>query len=295
MIENLPQLAEPPERIICLTEETVEVLYLLGEEKRVVGVSGFACRPKEVRQKPRVSAFTSAKIDKILDLQPDLVIGFSNLQADIARDLIRAGINTLIFNQRSVREIFQMISTLARIAGAEQAGLDLIAKLHAGLAQVAKSAECFPRRPRVLFEEWADPLISGIRWVEELIEIAGGETIFPHLRRQHDAAGRIVKPEDVVTAAPDVIIASWCGRKVNKALIGSRAGWDTIPGVKNGNIYEIKSTYILQPGPAALTEGVLQLHAILAHVVDAHVSETLYPAERTDPDLVQQIAVLKQP
>ena len=288
MAENLVPIAEitgPPERIVCLTEETVEVLYLLGQQDRVVGVSGFACRPKEVRQKARVSAFTSAKIDKILDLRPDLVIGFSNLQADIARDLIRAGINTLIFNQRSVPEIFKMISTLARIVGAEKSGLELIEKLHDGLTRVAESAQRFSRRPRVFFEEWSDPLISGIRWVEELIEIAGGETIFPHLRHQQDATGRIVKPQDVVTAAPDVIIASWCGRKVNKAVIRSRGGWETIPAVKNGNIYEIKSTYILQPGPAALTEGLLQLHAVLAQVVGAKPPADLQPAERMDPDL----------
>src|SRR5689334_20179921 len=166
-IPQISRLAAAPRRIVCLTEETVETLYLLGEEARVVGVSGFACRPKEVRQKPRVSAFTSAKIDKILELRPDLVLGFSNLQADIARDLIRAGVNTLVFNQRSIQEIFQMIATLARIVGAEKSGLDLVAKLHDGLMRVAESAQRFPRRPRIFFEEWPDPLISGIRWVEE--------------------------------------------------------------------------------------------------------------------------------
>jgi iron complex transport system substrate-binding protein len=191
----------------------------------------------------------------------------------------------LIFNQRSVPEIFKMISTFARIVGAEKSGLELIEKLHDGLKRVAESAQRFSRRPRVFFEEWSDPLISGIRWVEELIEIAGGETIFPHLRHQQDATGRIVKPQDVVTAAPDVIIASWCGRKVNKAVIRSRGGWETIPAVKNGNIYEIKSTYILQPGPAALTEGLLQLHAVLAQVVGAKPPADLQPAERMDPDL----------
>lgn len=285
---TLPQtsaLAAPPKRIICLTDETVEVLYLLGEEDRVVGVSGFACRPKEVRNKPRVSAFTSAKIDKILDLKPDLVIGFSNLQADIARELIRAGVNTLVFNQRSVAGIFQMIFTLARIVGAEKAGMDLAQQLRAGLALVAESARRFPHRPRVFFEEWMEPLIGGIRWVEELMEIAGGEPIFPELRYQHDAARRIVDPHEVAAAEPDVIIASWCGRKVNKALIRARADWETIPAVRNGHIYEVKSTYILQPGPAALTEGVLQLHAILAHVAGGEPVEGLRPSERTDPDL----------
>src|SRR4029077_1311960 len=263
-IPQISRLAAAPRRIVCLTEETVETLYLLGEEARVVGVSGFACRPKEVRSKPRVSAFTSAKIDKILDLPPDLVMGFSNLQADIARELIRAGVNTLVFNQRSVTEIFQMILMLSRIVGAERAGRPLADRLQSELEKVAESARRFPYRPRVYFEEWGDPLISGIRWVEELLEIAGGEPIFPQLRYEHDAARRIVNPGDVVKAEPDGIIASWCGRKVDKAAIRNREGWTTIPAVKNGYVYEIKSTYILQPGPAALTEGVLQLHAILA-------------------------------
>jgi len=289
MIDNIvPQVSELaalPKRIVCLTEETVEVLYLLGEEERVVGVSGFACRPKEVRRKARVSAFTSAKIDKILELRPDLVIGFSNLQAEIARDLIRAGVNTLVFNQRSVAEIFQMILTLARIVGAEPAGLKLVAELRGGLDRVAQSARRFLRRPRAYFEEWMEPLISGIRWVEELIEIAGGEPIFPRLRYEHDAARRIVNPDEVVAAEPDVIIASWCGRKVNKAVIRSRTGWEAIPAAKNGHIYEIKSTYILQPGPAALTEGALQVHAILAQVTGLDPIAELRPKERIDPDL----------
>jgi iron complex transport system substrate-binding protein len=282
--QQFTESTSPPRRIVCLTEETVETLYLLGEQERIVGVSGFACRPKEARQKPRVSAFTSAKIDKILALRPDLVVGFSNLQADIARDLIRAGVNTLVFNQRSVGEIFQMIVTLARIVGREEAGLELAGTLHYGLERVAESAQRFPRRPRVYFEEWMEPIISGIRWVEELIEIAGGETIFPQLRFQHDAMRRIVNPHDVAIAGPDVIIASWCGRKVNKAVICSRAGWETIPAVKNGQIYEVKSTYILQPGPAALTEGVLQLHALLRHVMGVGPAPGLSPLERMDPD-----------
>jgi len=285
-IVDTGEFVKPPWRIVCLTEETTEVLYLLGEEERIVGVSGFTCRPKEARQKPHVSAFTSAKIDKILELRPDLVIGFSNLQAEIARDLIRAGVNTLVFNQRSVGEIFQMIVTLARIVGAEQAGLSLTDGLRAGLTRVAESARRFSRRPRVYFEEWMDPIISGIRWVEELLEIAGGEPIFPHLRHEQDAARRVVDSSDVVAAQPDVIIASWCGRKVNKSSIRSREGWEAIPAVQNGHIYEVKSTYILQPGPAALTEGVLQLHAILAHVAGVEQLKGLSPAERMDPDFV---------
>jgi iron complex transport system substrate-binding protein len=275
-----------PRRIVCLTEETVETLYLLGEDKRIVGVSGFACRPKEARAKPRVSAFITAKVDKIVGLKPDLVIGFSNLQADIARDLIRAGVDTLIFNQRSIGEIFRMIATLARIVGAEGKGLSLCGKLRADLGRVGESTRRFLRRPRVFFEEWMDPLIGGIRWVEELIEIAGGEPVFPRLRYEHDAARRIVNPDEVVAAEPDVIIASWCGRKVNKAVIRSRAGWETIPAVRDGHIYEVKSTDILQPGPAALTEGLLQLHAILAGVAGVKPLDDLRPQERMDRDLL---------
>jgi iron complex transport system substrate-binding protein len=289
MIDNaIPQLSELaafPKRIVCLTDESVEVLYHLGEQERVVGVSGFACRPKEVRSKPRVSAFTSAKINKILELRPDLVIGFSNLQADIARDLIRAGIATLIFNQRSVGEIFQMIGTLARIVSAEPAGLKLVTELRGVLDRVAQSARRFARRPRVYFEEWMEPLISGIRWVEELIEIAGGEPVFPRLRYEHDAARRVVNPNEVTAAEPDVIIASWCGRKVKKAVIRSRPGWEKISAVRDGHIYEVKSTYILQPGPAALTEGVLQLHTILARVAGGEPLPGLAPTERIDADL----------
>jgi iron complex transport system substrate-binding protein len=255
-----------PRRIICLTEETTETLYLLGEDARIVGVSGYTCRPPEARRKPKVSAFTSAKIDKILELQPDLVLGFSNLQADIARDLIRAGVEVLVFNQRSVDEILRMIVMLARIVGAEARGLRLVQELRENLDRIAESASRFPRRPRVFFEEWNDPLISGIRWVEELIEIAGGEPIFPHLRHEHDARQRIVDPQSVIERNPEVIIASWCGRKVSQEKIRGREGWHAIDAVRHDRIYEVKSTYILQPGPAALTDGVSQIHAILTAV-----------------------------
>jgi iron complex transport system substrate-binding protein len=261
-----------PQRIVCLTEETTETLYLLGEDARIVGVSGFTCRPKEARQKPRVSAFTSAKIDKILELRPDLVLGFSNLQAEIARELIAAGVNMFVFNQRSVDEIFQMMMTLARIVNAESRGLELVDRLRSELDQIAKSARQFPNQPRVFFEEWMDPLISGIRWVEELVEIAGGRPIFPELRGEHDARRRIVSPSDVAARDPEVIIASWCGRKVNKEIIRQREGWGTTAAVRNGHVYEIKSTYILQPGPAALTEGVRQIHSILAPVAGRGIS-----------------------
>jgi iron complex transport system substrate-binding protein len=283
-LEGLP--LNSPRRIVCLTEETTETLYLLGEDQRIVGISGFTCRPKEARQtKPKVSAFTSAKIDKILELRPDLVIGFSNLQAEIAQDLIQAGVNVMIFNQRSVEEIFDMMLMLSRMVGAEARGIALADRLRGELGLIAQSAERFRQRPRVYFEEWMDPLISGIRWVEELIEIAGGEPVFPELRKQHDAKYRIVDPGAVIAANPDVIIGSWCGRKVSKEKISARPGWDAINAVRSGHIYEVKSTYILQPGPASLTEGVRQLHAILAHAAGSRPLGGLEPEESLDPDL----------
>ena len=265
-----------PQRIVCLTEETTETLYLLGEDARIVGISGFTCRPPEARQqKPKVSAFTSAKIDKILELHPDLVIGFSNLQATIASDLIKAGVNVLVFNQRSVEEIFDMILMLARIVCAEDRGTALVERLRDELAQIGEAAREFPHRPRVFFEEWMDPLISGIRWVDELIELAGGDPVFPELREQHAAKGRIVEPAAVVDANPEVIIASWCGRKVNFDQIRNRDGWNLIDAVRSNHIYEIKSTYILQPGPAALTDGVRQMHDILSKVAHGKKEEVI--------------------
>jgi iron complex transport system substrate-binding protein len=279
-----------PQRIVCLTEETTETLYLLGQDRRIVGISGFTCRPKEARQtKPKVSAFTSAKIDKILELKPDLVIGFSNLQAQIAHDLIRAGINVVVFNQRSVDEIFEMMLMLSRMVGSESDGILLIDRLHGELNRVAESARRFEQRPRVYFEEWMDPLISGIRWVEELIEIAGGEPVFPHLREQHDAKNRIIDADDVIRANPDVIIGSWCGRKVSKEKIRQRPGWESIEAVRRSHIYEIKSTYILQPGPASLTEGVRQLHAILAHVARSAPLDGTEPAESVDLEVGKEL------
>jgi iron complex transport system substrate-binding protein len=275
-----------PQRIVCLTEETTEILYLLGEEHRIVGISGFTCRPPQARRdKPKVSAFTSAKIDKILDLKPDLVLGFSDLQAQIAQDLIRAGVNVFVFNQRSVDEIFDMLLMLSRIVDAERAGLALADRLRADLSRIQESARSFTRRPRVFFEEWNDPLISGIRWVDELIEIAGGQPVFPELRLQPGAKERIVEPGAVIAANPEAIVASWCGRKVSKEKIRAREGWDSIDAVRNGHIYEVKSTYILQPGPASLTEGVRQLHTILSHVAGCGVSPEIAPQEAVDPDL----------
>jgi iron complex transport system substrate-binding protein len=271
-----------PRRIVCLTEETTETLYLLGEEERIVGVSGYTARPPEARLKPRVSAFTSAKYDRILALEPDLVLAFSDLQADIARELIRRGVTVFTFNQRSVGEILAMIGTLARIVGAEERGAGLVARLEGDLEAIRASAARFPRRPRVFFEEWKDPLISGIRWVDELIEVAGGEPLFPELRARQSARDRIVQPAEVAARDPEVVIGSWCGVKVNKAAIAARPGWDETAAVRGARIFEIKSTYILQPGPAALTEGVRQLHAILGTVSGVEVAPSLAPAESWD-------------
>jgi iron complex transport system substrate-binding protein len=270
-----------PRRIVCLTEETTETLYLLGEQERIAGISGFTARPPEARQqKPKVSAFTSARFDQILALKPDLVIGFSDMQAEIARELITRGANVLVFNQRSVEEILDTILAVARLVGAEERGSALVDDLRGGLEAIRVSASLFARRPRVFFEEWNDPLISGIRWVDELLETAGGESLFPELRSCHDAKHRILDPRVVRERDPEVVIASWCGRKVNKQAIRAREGWENIR-----HIYEVKSTYILQPGPAALTEGVRQLHTIFAHVAGASVRAELRPAEKVDPDL----------
>lgn len=274
-----------PARIVCLTEETTETLYRLGEGDRVVGVSGYTVRPWEARQKPRVSAFITAKFDAIEALGPDLVLTFSDLQADISAELIRRGIAVWNFNQRSVDEIFAMITALARLVGAEARGQRLTDELRRGLDAVSASAARLPRRLRVLFEEWKDPLITGIRWVEELIELAGGEPIFPEIREHAVAQGRIVDPADVIARDPEVIIASWCGQKVNKDAIRHRAGWERITAVREDRIFEIKSTYILQPGPASLTEGVRQLHAIIAAACGAAVAPEIAPEEKVDPDL----------
>ena len=274
-----------PRRIVCLTEETTETLYLLGEEDRIVGVSGYTVRPPEARKKPRVSAFINAKFDKILALEPDLVFAFSDLQADIAAELIRRGVTVFTFNQRSVTEILEMILTIGRIVGSAEKADRLVATLQEEMNAIAASALSFPFRPRVLFEEWYDPLISGIRWVDELIEVAGGDSVFPELRVQQGAKERIVNPADVIARDPQVIIGSWCGRQVKKNLIRAREGWVSISAVRDDHLYEVKSTYILQPGPAALTEGLRQLHAILARVVGKQIDPALMPRERTDSHL----------
>jgi len=274
-----------PRRIICLTEETTETLYLLGEQDRIVGVSGYTVRPPEARQKPRVSAFINAKFDKILALEPDLVFAFSDLQADIAAELIRRGVTVFTFNQRSVTEIMEMILVIGRIVGVAEKAERLIATLQREMDAIAESASRFSYRPRVLFEEWYDPLISGIRWVDELIEVAGGDSVFPELRTQQSAKDRIVNPAEVIARDPQVIIGSWCGRQVKKNLIRAREGWTNISAVRDDQLYEVKSTYILQPGPAALTEGLRQLHAILAHVVGHEIDPALLPKERADARL----------
>jgi iron complex transport system substrate-binding protein len=281
----IDHLTSYPRRIICLTEETTETLYLLGEQERIVGVSGYTVRPPEARLKPKVSAFINAKFDKILALEPDLVFAFSDLQADIAAELIRRGVTVMTFNQRSVAEILEMILTVGRIVGSEEKARALVALLQTELAAIRDSASRFPHRPRVLFEEWYEPLISGICWVEELIETAGGECIFPELRKHQSARNRIVNPADVIACDPEVIIGSWCGRAVKREWIRKRDGWDQISAIRNDHIYEVKSAYILQPGPAALTEGLRQLHAILAHAVNQQIGQDLLPKEKTDAAL----------
>jgi iron complex transport system substrate-binding protein len=253
-----------PTRIVCLTEETTETLYLLGQGDRVVGVSGYTVRPPEARQKPKVSAFINAKFDKIEALKPDLVLAFSDLQADLVSELVRRGMNVVVFNQRSVAEIFQMIGMLGGLVGCQREAEQLADRLAADLDRIRDAASRFPQRLRVFFEEWDEPLISGIRWVEELVEIAGGAPIFPELANAGLAKDRIVDPADVARRDPQVIFASWCGKKMKKATIQNRPGWNRVSAVRDDRIYEIKSTYILQPGPASLTDGVRQLHEILA-------------------------------
>jgi len=254
-----------PERIVCLTEETTETLYLLGEERRIVGISGYTVRPPRARrEKPRVSAFLSARTDKILELKPDLVLGFSDLQADIARELAKAGLNIYLFNQRSVDEILSMILVLSAMVGAADKGAALVASLERNLESIKSEAKKLPRRPRVYFEEWDEPMISGIRWVSELIEIAGGEDVFRERSFSQAAAGRTIGDgEEVIREDPEIIIGSWCGKKFRPERVAARPGWQAVSAVKNHRLHEIKSSEILQPGPAALTDGVRRIQAIL--------------------------------
>ncbi len=255
-----------PERIVCLTEETTETLYLLGEGHRVAGISGYTLRPPEARSKPKVSSFISARFEKIEALQPDLILTFSDLQAGIAAELVKRGLPVFAFNQRSVADIFQMIRVLAGIVGCEAKGRALVADLEQSLERIREAGARLHPRPRVFFEEWDDPLISGIQWVEELVEIAGGEAIFPELREKRLAKDRIVDADEVRRRSPEVILASWCGKKMKKSTITGRPGWGDVPAVRRDRIYEIPSTYILQPGPAALTNGVRLVHERLASI-----------------------------
>jgi iron complex transport system substrate-binding protein len=254
-----------PQRIVCLTEETTETLYLLGEDSRIVGISGFTVRPARARkEKPRVSAFTSARIDRILALEPDLVLGFSDLQAGIAADLVRAGIEVHVFNQRSVAEILGMVRTLGGLIGCQREAEALAIRLEQGLEQVRERARALARRPRVYFEEWDEPQISGIRWVSELIGVAGGEDCFPELACRPLGRDRIIAdPLEVPRRAPDIILGSWCGKKFRPECVAARPGWQDVPAVRSGFLREVKSSIILQPGPAALTDGVRKLQELI--------------------------------
>ena len=261
-----------PQRIVCLTEETTEWLYLLGEEARIVGISGYTVRPRRAREeKPKVSAFLSAKIDKILALKPDCVFGFSDLQADIAALLIRAGVQVTVFNQRSVDEIFSVLYQVAAMVGKAEQGLHRLEQMRAQLDAMQKTAATFKRRPKVYFEEWDEPHISAIRWVSELMGIAGGDDCFPELAQMPMGKDRIIaRSQTIIDLAPDIIIGSLCGKKFRPDTAAARAGWQEVPAVRNKQIFEIKSADILQPGPAALTDGVAQLHRIFQQWEAAH-------------------------
>jgi iron complex transport system substrate-binding protein len=259
------QLPDGPQRIVCLTEETTEWLYLLGQEHRIVGISGYTVRPARARvEKPRVSAYLTAKVDKILALRPDCVFGFSDLQADIAAELIRKGVQVTVFNQRSVAEIFSVLFQVAAMVGQVERAAELMDAMQARLQAIQTAASSLPRRPRVFFEEWDVPHISAIRWVSELVGIAGGDDCFPELALQPMGKNRIIAHSDeIVRRNPDIIIGSWCGKKFRPEKVAARVGWDSVNAVKNGQLFEIKSCDILQPGPAALTDGVEQLHRII--------------------------------
>jgi iron complex transport system substrate-binding protein len=254
-----------PERIVCLTEETTEWLYLLGQEHRIVGISGYTVRPRRAREeKPKVSAFLSAKIDKILALEPDCVFGFSDLQADIASALIRQGVQVTVFNQRSVAEIFAMLQQVAAMVGQAEQGAKLLADMRAGLLQIETLAAGLPKRPKLYFEEWDEPAISAIRWVSELLAIAGADDCFAELSTQSLGRNRIIADSaEIIRRNPDIIVGSWCGKKFRPEKVASRPGFDQIKAVQTAQVFEIKSVDILQPGPAALTDGVRQLSEII--------------------------------
>ena len=255
-----------PQRIVCLTEETTEWLYLLGEEARIVGISGYTVRPRRAREeKPRVSAFLNGKIDRIVALEPDLVIGFSDMQAALADQLIRAGLNVLVTNQRSIAEILSTMRLVAGLVGAQQRAEGWIARCLARHAQVAAVAAAWPRRPRVYFEEWDEPMISAIEWVSQLITVAGGDDIFPERAVMRMGRERVIADAlEPARRAPELIIGSWCGKKFRPERVAARPGWGAVPAVQGGRLHEIKSCDILQPGPAALTDGLEQLHRHIA-------------------------------
>jgi iron complex transport system substrate-binding protein len=265
-----------PQRIVCMTEETTETLYRLGAGELVVGVSGFTVRPPEARRKPRVSSFLDANFERILELRPDLVLGFSDLQADLGRELCKRGVPVYLFNQRSVAEILQTVRVVGALVGRAEAAERLSAELEENLTRHAEAAERLPRRPRIFFEEWHEPLISGIRWCSELVELVGGEDVCRESRAQQGAKGRIYEPAEVARRNPEGVIASWCGRKAKREKIASRPGWESVQAVVDDQLYEVKSTYILQPGPAALTEGVDRL----ARIVGAIARGERLPAPR---------------
>ena len=265
-------LPRGPQRIVCLTEEATEWLYLLGQEARIVGISGYTVRPRRAREeKPKVSAFLSARIDKILALEPDCVFGFSDLQAEIASELVKKGVQVTIFNQRSVPQIFEMLWQVAAMVGEGEQGLRFLNGMRRRLAEIEAAGRALPRRPRVFFEEWDEPHISAIRWVSELLGIAGGNDVFPELAVQAMGKDRIIASgEAIVARQPDIVIGSWCGKKFRAGKVAARPGWQDVPAVRDGELHEIKSADILQPGPAALTDGVEQLHRIVMNWAQRH-------------------------
>ena len=258
-------MSHGPRRIVCLTEEPTEVLYALGEQDRIVGISGFTVRPARARkEKPKVSAFTSAKIDEILKLEPDFVVGFSDIQADIAAELVRRGVEVWISNHRSVEGIVDYVRRLGALVGVAEKANAYADELERGLDAIAAEAATLPRRPKVYFEEWDEPRISGIQWVAELVRIAGGDDIFPELAAQSLAKHRILaNDDDIIARAPDIGLGSWCGKKFQPAKVAARPGWENVPAVRTGDLHEIKSPLILQPGPAALTDGVRAIAAVI--------------------------------
>jgi iron complex transport system substrate-binding protein len=266
-LESLLHAAPPrPRRVVCLTEETTETLYRAGAGDLVVGVSGFTVRPPEARRKPRVCTFLDARYDDVLALRPDLVVGFSDLQADVARELVKRGVAVLVTNQRSIAEILQTVRLVTAAVGRAEAGEALVGELTANLARAADAAAALPRRPRVFFEEWPDPLISGIRWVSELVEVCGGDDVCAESRESPLAKGRIFDPAEVARRDPECVVASWCGKKARRDRIAGRPGWDSVRAVVDDQLYEIRSAEILQPGPGALSDGVAQLARVVAAV-----------------------------